>query len=115
MLKMWIMPAFLHRLHQTFKRKYCLLQMKPFCVLSDLIEDYGTLVTDHSMKALIGLFYLLSPVRPHRLSLKLFQNLCIDCDIDSPTSSLKLRRQPGYYADTSIAANLPINAVGSSR
>jgi hypothetical protein len=140
------------------------------CVLSDLIEDDGTLVTDRSMKALIGLFYLLSPVRPHRLLMKVFQNLCVDRDIrdiilktlvcllhgdsfgaalcieklhkttgqrdamdndnfppsrligtfnnalyiDSPTSSLTLRRRTGYYADAAMAANLPIDAVGSS-
>mmetsp|Transcript_9044 Transcript_9044/g.11092 ORF Transcript_9044/g.11092 Transcript_9044/m.11092 type:complete len:4662 (-) Transcript_9044:66-14051(-) len=39
-------------------------------------EGLGPLVTSRSMKALIRLMYLLSPVRPQRLLQKLIQNLC---------------------------------------
>jgi len=43
---------------------------------SILETRFGPLVTVSSMKALISLMYLLSPVRPQRLLQKLLQNLC---------------------------------------
>ena len=44
-------------------------------------KEYGPLVTAHSMKALIRLMYLLSPVRPQRLFQKLLQNFCCNADL----------------------------------
>mmetsp|Transcript_14088 Transcript_14088/g.20124 ORF Transcript_14088/g.20124 Transcript_14088/m.20124 type:complete len:3340 (-) Transcript_14088:211-10230(-) len=41
-----------------------------------LEREVGHLVTSSSMKSLIKLMYLLSPIRPQRLLQKLFQNLC---------------------------------------
>ena len=44
-------------------------------------DKYSPFMTDLSMKSLIKLFYLLSPVRPHHLMQKLIQNLYVNNDI----------------------------------
>lgn len=49
--------------------------------LPGIKHENGPFITDSSMKMLIRLLYLLSPVRPHRLLQKLFQNLCYDRDL----------------------------------
>jgi len=42
---------------------------------------YGDVITSDSFISLLKLLYLMSPVRPHRLLQKLFQNLCSDATV----------------------------------
>ncbi len=44
-------------------------------------DNLGPLITPSSMKSLIDLMFLLSPVRPQKLLQKLFQNLCFHREI----------------------------------
>ena len=44
-------------------------------------NEFGPLITSNSLKALIRLTFLLSPVRPQRLLQKIIQNICSNTDI----------------------------------
>lgn len=44
-------------------------------------NEFGPLITSNSLKALIRLTFLLSPVRPQRLLQKIIQNICSNADI----------------------------------
>jgi len=76
-------------------------------------QKLGPLVTSTSIKSLISLMYLLSPVRPQRLLQKLFQNLCYNPEIratlvmafisllnDEPALTVSILESIGFSSDT---------------
>jgi hypothetical protein len=65
-------------------------------------DSFGPLITPASMKSLVDLMYLLSPVRPQKVLQKLFQNLCFHRDIRKTvaiTFIALLNDEPRYALD----------------
>ena len=71
-------------------------------------KDYGPLLTPSSIKPLISLMYLLSPVRPQRLLQKLFQNFSINSDI----RHLLIKTFVALLNDEQTTALTAINSIG---
>jgi len=47
----------------------------------NVLKEYGPIITSSSVKSLLGLLYLMTPIRPHRLLHKLFENLSSNLEI----------------------------------
>ena len=65
-------------------------------------DAFGPLISPASMKALVDMMFLLSPVRPQKLLQKLFQNLCFHRDIRKTiaiTFIALLNDEPRYALD----------------